>query len=63
MMKSITFIAILLQFISLINAERISKKSTNNRKSVFTIVENSKGSGDCKIFCMSVQNQWYPVSF
>jgi len=31
-MKSITFIAILLQFISLpINAEKISKKSTNNR--------------------------------
>ena len=33
MMKSITFIAILLQFISLISAERISKKNTtNNRK-------------------------------
>ena len=31
-----------------------------NITSVFTIVENSKGSGDCKIFCMSVQNQWYP---
>ena len=37
----------------------LSRKSQLN-----CFCENSKGSGDCKIFCMLyVQNQWYPVSF
>ena len=39
--------------------------ATYQVQSVFTIVENSKGSGDCKIFCLSIylsvqKTVWYP---